>query len=62
MNGGMKDASNLAWKLAAVLRGLAPEAILDTYEVERAPRASRMPRSRADIMVAGSTPTPRARH
>ena len=37
MNGGMKDASNLAWKLAAVLRGLAPGAILDTYEVERAP-------------------------
>jgi 3-(3-hydroxy-phenyl)propionate hydroxylase len=42
MNGGMKDASNLAWKLAAVLRGLAPEAILDTYEVERAPIVRKM--------------------
>ena len=42
MNGGMKDASNLAWKLAAVLRGLAPDAILDTYEVERAPIVRKM--------------------
>ena len=37
MNGGMKDAVNLSWKLAAVLRGEADEGILDTYEVERAP-------------------------
>jgi 3-(3-hydroxy-phenyl)propionate hydroxylase len=37
MNGGMKDAVNLAWKVAAVLKGQAQEAILDTYEVERAP-------------------------
>ena len=37
MNGGMKDAVNLAWKLAAVLKGQAQDAILDTYEVERAP-------------------------
>jgi 3-(3-hydroxy-phenyl)propionate hydroxylase len=36
MNGGMKDAVNLAWKLVAVLKGQAPSAILDTYEVERA--------------------------
>jgi 3-(3-hydroxy-phenyl)propionate hydroxylase len=42
MNGGMKDASNLAWKLAAVLHGLAPDAILDTYEVERAPVVRKM--------------------
>ena len=42
MNGGLKDASNLAWKLAAVLRDLAPEAILDTYEVERAPVVRKM--------------------
>ena len=40
--GGMKNASNLAWKLAAVLRGLAPDAILDTYEVERAPVVRKM--------------------
>jgi 3-(3-hydroxy-phenyl)propionate hydroxylase len=36
MNGGMKDAANLSWKLAAVLGGQAPAEILDTYEVERA--------------------------
>ncbi len=36
MNGGMKDAANLSWKLAAVLRGQAAAEILDTYEVERA--------------------------
>jgi 3-(3-hydroxy-phenyl)propionate hydroxylase len=36
MNGGMKDAVNLSWKLVAVLRGHATVDILDTYEVERA--------------------------
>ena len=30
MNGGMKDAVNLAWKLVAVSRGQASEDILDT--------------------------------
>ena len=42
MNGGMKDAVNLSWKLAAVLNGQASEEILDTYEVERAPVVRRM--------------------
>ena len=42
MNGGMKDAANLSWKLAAVLNGQASEEILDTYEVERAPVVRRM--------------------
>jgi 3-(3-hydroxy-phenyl)propionate hydroxylase len=36
MNGGMKDAANLAWKLVATLKGHASADILDTYEVERA--------------------------
>ncbi|KNB53414.1 FAD-dependent oxidoreductase [Streptomyces caatingaensis] len=36
-NGGIQDAHNLAWKLAAVLRGEAGEALLDTYEQERRP-------------------------
>jgi len=35
MNTGIGDAVNLAWKLAAVLRGRAPQALLDTYEAER---------------------------
>jgi 3-(3-hydroxy-phenyl)propionate hydroxylase len=37
MCAGMRDAANLAWKLAAVLRAGAPDALLDTYESERAP-------------------------
>ena len=37
MCSGMRDAKNLAWKLDLVLRGLAPEAILDTYEEEMRP-------------------------
>jgi 3-(3-hydroxy-phenyl)propionate hydroxylase len=31
----MQDAENLAWKLAAVIRGEAPEALLESYDVER---------------------------
>jgi hypothetical protein len=35
MNTGLQDAANLAWKLVAVRRYDAPEALLDTYESER---------------------------
>lgn len=35
MNGGIDDAFNLAWKLAYVVRGLAPPALLETYTEER---------------------------
>ena len=35
MNGGMKDAVNLSWKLAAVINGQADESVLATYEAER---------------------------
>ena len=34
-NSGIDDADNLAWKLAAVLQGLASERLLDTYSEER---------------------------
>jgi 2-polyprenyl-6-methoxyphenol hydroxylase-like FAD-dependent oxidoreductase len=34
MNTGLQDATNLAWKLAVVLRG-GPDELLDTYEQER---------------------------
>jgi 3-(3-hydroxy-phenyl)propionate hydroxylase len=34
---GIRDAANLAWKLAFVLRGSADDALLDSYEVERKP-------------------------
>jgi hypothetical protein len=39
MNTGIQDAHNLAWKLAAVLGGGAPDALLDSYERERRPVA-----------------------
>lgn len=35
MNTGILDAINLAWKLTAVVRGQAPDSLLDTYGVER---------------------------
>lgn len=35
MNSGARDAHYLAWRLAAVLRGLASPGFLDTYEQER---------------------------
>ena len=35
MNTGIGDAANLAWKLAAVVRGRAKASLLDTYEPER---------------------------
>jgi 3-(3-hydroxy-phenyl)propionate hydroxylase len=34
-NSGVQDADNLAWKLAAVLQGDAPDALLDSYASER---------------------------
>ena len=39
-NTGIGDAANLGWKLAAVLQGWAPAALLDTYETERRPVAA----------------------
>jgi 2,4-dichlorophenol 6-monooxygenase len=38
-NTSIQDSYNLAWKLAAVLRGQAGPALLDTYTAERAPVA-----------------------
>jgi 3-(3-hydroxy-phenyl)propionate hydroxylase len=37
MCAALRDASNLAWKLQAVLTGIASDDLLDTYESERAP-------------------------
>jgi 3-(3-hydroxy-phenyl)propionate hydroxylase len=34
-NGGIQDVDNLGWKLAAVLKGEAPSALLDSYDEER---------------------------
>jgi 3-(3-hydroxy-phenyl)propionate hydroxylase len=34
---GVQDAVNLGWKLAQVVKGTSPDALLDTYETERRP-------------------------
>ncbi|MEU8171584.1 rifampin monooxygenase [Microbispora hainanensis] len=40
LNLGVQDAVNLGWKLAAQIRGWAPDTLLDTYEAERRPVAA----------------------
>ena len=42
MSSGVRDAYNLAWKLAAVLRGTCGDALLDSYERERKPHVQEM--------------------
>ena len=42
MNSGVRDAHNLAWKLAAVVSGHLGDAVLDTYEAEREDHAAAM--------------------
>ena len=39
---GVQDAVNLGWKLAQVVSGVSPDALLDTYESERHPIAARV--------------------
>lgn len=39
---GVADAVNLGWKLAQVMHGVAPDALLDTYETERHPATERV--------------------
>lgn len=42
MNTSIQDSVNLGWKLAAVIRGRAPEGLLDTYHGERHPVGERL--------------------
>lgn len=39
---GVQDAVNLGWKLAQVVQGVSPEALLDTYHAERHPATARV--------------------
>lgn len=41
MTTGLQEAVDLGWKLAGVTQGWAPDALLDSYEVERHPVAAR---------------------
>ncbi len=42
---GVQDAVNLGWKLGQVVRGVSPEALLDTYHAERHPVTARVLRN-----------------
>jgi len=44
MSAGVRDVANLCWKLAAVVRGQAPESLLDTYQIERKPHVTKVTR------------------
>lgn len=46
---GIGDAENLAFKLALVVRGLAAEALIDTYEAERRPLAKEVLRGTSAV-------------
>ncbi|MGI5143054.1 FAD-dependent monooxygenase [Streptomyces sp. CA-106110] len=50
-NSGIRDATNLAWKLSAVLAGDATDALLDTYTEERRKHTSDM----IDVNMAAGT-------
>jgi 2-polyprenyl-6-methoxyphenol hydroxylase-like FAD-dependent oxidoreductase len=55
MNTGIQDAANLAWKLALVLRGEAPESLLDSYHEERWPVGQALLRTTDRMFSMGTT-------
>lgn len=56
LNSGIRDAANLAWKLAAVCSGQADAALLDSYEAERREHTAAMTRL-ANQLGAAIMPT-----
>jgi 2-polyprenyl-6-methoxyphenol hydroxylase-like FAD-dependent oxidoreductase len=61
LNLGVQDAFNLGWKLAAQIRGWAPEALLDTYQTERRPVAEDvLDNTRAQMELHSTEPGPQA--
>ncbi|GAA5071767.1 FAD-dependent monooxygenase [Streptomyces similanensis] len=61
MNTGLQDAANLGWKLAQVLTGHAPDALLDTYQAERHPVGRSVLRSSGGILRLAMAHRPGAR-
>ncbi|MDT0307548.1 bifunctional 3-(3-hydroxy-phenyl)propionate/3-hydroxycinnamic acid hydroxylase [Streptomyces sp. DSM 44917] len=49
MCSGVRDAANLAWKLDLVLRGRAPDTLLDTYTEERRPHVEKIIRTAIEL-------------
>ncbi|MEV4122010.1 FAD-dependent monooxygenase [Micromonospora sp. NPDC049645] len=61
LNLGVQDAFNLGWKLAAQLRGWAPETLLDSYQTERQPVAAEvLDNTRAQMELSSAGPGPQA--
>ncbi|MEU8378140.1 rifampin monooxygenase [Streptosporangium sp. NPDC048865] len=61
LNLGVQDAFNLGWKLAAQIRGWAPETLLDTYHAERRPVAEDvLDNTRAQMELSSAEPGPQA--
>jgi rifampicin monooxygenase len=61
LNLGIQDAFNLGWKLAADLRGRAPEGLLDSYHSERHPVAADvLDTTRAQVELLSLEPGPQA--
>jgi 2-polyprenyl-6-methoxyphenol hydroxylase-like FAD-dependent oxidoreductase len=61
LNLGIQDAFNLGWKLAAAVRGWAPEGLLDSYHAERHPVAADvLDNTRAQIQLMSTEPGPQA--
>ncbi|MGI5170528.1 rifampin monooxygenase [Spirillospora sp. CA-253888] len=61
LNLGVQDAFNLGWKLAAQVRGRAPETLLDTYHAERHPVARDvLDNTRAQTELLSPEPGPQA--
>jgi 3-(3-hydroxy-phenyl)propionate hydroxylase len=58
LNVGVQDAVNLGWKLAQVVAGASPEALLDTYHDERYPVGARVLRN-TEAQVALASPDDR---
>lgn len=60
MCSGMRDSWNLSWKLHRVLTGQSTDALLDTYETERAPHADALIRISMDLGKVVCVPDPDA--
>ncbi|QYC42013.1 Pentachlorophenol 4-monooxygenase [Nonomuraea coxensis DSM 45129] len=61
LNLGVQDAFNLGWKLAAQIRGWAPDTLLDTYQAERRPVAEDvLDNTRAQTELTSAEPGARA--
>ncbi|UUU29306.1 bifunctional 3-(3-hydroxy-phenyl)propionate/3-hydroxycinnamic acid hydroxylase [Streptomyces sp. CA-210063] len=57
---GIRDATNLAWKLHLVLGGQAPDALLDTYESERRPHVTALTHAAIGLGKVANTHDPEA--